>query len=226
MKIIKFKTNEAAVKTAAFFCQFWSLALLKFVLDMTYLFGKKNRSLYTLLLAFISCTGCGKYYMEKRPNKLWKQISENSQHFDVAIVPGFPFNGQTWDPLMKARISWSVYLFKKGIVRNFIFSGAAVHTPYVEAEYMKRYAIAAGIPEDHIFIETQAQHSTENIFYGYELARNLGFRSIALVTDPLQSWLTGSFTRRRFCTPVQHIPFLIDTLRANELDIDWIPQAY
>lgn len=192
---------------------------------MAYLFGKKNRSLYTLLLACITWTSCGKYYMEKRPNKLWKYISNNNKSFDVAIVPGYPFDGVAWDPLMKARISWSVYLYKQGIVRHIIFSGAAVHTPYVEAAYMKRYAIAAGIPEEHIFIENKAQHSTENIFYSYELARTLGFKTIALVTDPLQSWLTASFTKRRFGTSIQHIPIKWDTLQAHTINIANIDTA-
>lgn len=141
------------------------------------------------------------------------KVEKAHETYDVAIVPGYPFDGQEWDRLIKARILWAYTLYKNGIIKNIIFSGGAVHTPYVEAAYMRRYAIALGIPESNIFIETQAQHSTENIFYSYEMARSLGFKSIALVTDPLQSYLTTSFTHRRFKTLIQHIPFVMDTLR-------------
>ena len=154
--------------------------------------------------------------MDKRPKKLFSKVVQEQQSYDVAIVPGYPYDGQNWDKLIRSRIIWAYSLYERGIIRNVIFSGAAVHTPYVEAEYMRRYAVALGIPEEHTFVESQARHSTENIFYAYEMARSLGFKSIALVTDPLQSFLTNSFTFRRFRSPIQHLPFVMDTIRNYE----------
>lgn len=154
--------------------------------------------------------------MDKRPKKLFSKVVQEQQSYDVAIVPGYPYDGQNWDKLIRSRIIWAYSLYERGIIRNVIFSGAAVHTPYVEAEYMRRYAVALGIPEEHTFVEPQARHSTENIFYAYEMARSLGFKSIALVTDPLQSFLTNSFTFRRFRSPIQHLPFVMDTIRNYE----------
>lgn len=173
-------------------------------------------SCFSLLLVALTLSSCNKYVMDKRPKKLLSKVVQARQSYDVAIVPGYPFDGQNWDKLIKARITWAYKLYNDGIVRNIIFSGAAVHTPYVEAEYMRRYAIALGIREEHTFVETKALHSTENIFYAYEMARSLGFKSIALVTDPLQSFLTSSFTFRRFRSPIQHLPFVMDTLRSYE----------
>jgi hypothetical protein len=44
--------------------------------------------------------------------------------FDVIIVPGIPFQDQDWTSnLMKDRVVWSLYLYKKGIaayVPNFV----------------------------------------------------------------------------------------------------------
>ncbi|MCH5598756.1 YdcF family protein [Niabella ginsengisoli] len=88
---------------------------------------------------------------------------------------------------------------------------------------MGLYAQQLGIPDTNIFYETKAEHSTENIYYSYELARDKGFKTIALVTDPFQSSLTKRFTRRRFATPIQHIPFMVDTLKklnGNDYTID------
>ncbi len=113
---------------------------------------------------------------------------------------------------MKGRVLWSNYLIKQGIAKNVIYSGGAVYTPYVEAKIMALYGEALGIPKENIFVETQAQHSTENIYYSYQIAKKLGFEKIAVASDPFQSALLMGFTKRRFKLPIAHIPFIIDTL--------------
>ena len=54
-----------------------------------------------------------------------------------------------------------------GMAKNVMFSGSAVYTPYYESKIMALYAEAIGIPKERIYIETEAEHSTENIFYSY-----------------------------------------------------------
>lgn len=168
-----------------------------------------------LILGIGLWSSCG-YYNRKRPQKLYQETIREGQTFDAAIVPGYPFNGIAWDRLMKARVLWAYSLYRKGIVRNVIFSGGAVHSPYVEAKIMGLYARALGIPEEHIFYETRAEHSTENIYYSYLIARQQGFKSLVLCTDPLQSILLKRFTVRRFESPIAHLPFITDTLKAYE----------
>lgn len=132
--------------------------------------------------------------------------------FDAIIVPGIPYDGHAWDSVMKARVLWAWVLYKNHYTKNVIFSGAAVYTPYKEAYIMGRFAEKMGIPPDHIFYDTLARHSTENVYYSYLKAKALGFKSLALATDPFQSWMLRSFTRRRFATPIYHLPFVTDTL--------------
>jgi hypothetical protein len=134
------------------------------------------------------------------------------QPFDAVIVPGIPFKNGGWDSVMKARVLWSWVLYKNGYVRNIIYSGAAVYSPYKEAIIMGLYAQQLGIPHDHIFYDTLARHSTENVYYSYLLAKQLGFKTIALATDPFQSFMLRGFTRKRFSTPIYHMPFVTDSL--------------
>lgn len=134
--------------------------------------------------------------------------------FDAIIVPGVPFKDGSWDSVMKARVLWSWILFKNGIAKNIIYSGAAVYSPYKEAVIMGLYGRKLGIPSDHIFYDTLARHSTENVFYSYQLAGRLGFKTIALATDPFQSFMLRGFTHKRFATPIYHIPFINDSIRA------------
>lgn len=115
---------------------------------------------------------------------------------------------------MKSRVIWSYVLYKHGYAKNIIYSGGAVYSPYYEAKIMGLYGQQLGIPADHIFYDTRAEHSTENVFYSYELARKLGFKTIALATDPFQSSLLKFFTRKRFGTKIIHLPFVVDSLHA------------
>lgn len=165
----------------------------------------------SLLAALLFESGC--IFYKSRPKLLWKEGTARGQVFDAVIIPGSPFKYNAWDSIMKARVLWSYVLYKNGIVKNVIYSGSAVYSPYYEAKIMGLYAIQLGIPPEHIFYDTLAEHSTENVYYSYELARSQGFKSIAIATDPLQSFLLEDFTRKRFATPVVHLPFIKDSLK-------------
>jgi len=78
------------------------------------------------------------------------------------------------------------------MARNIIFSGGAIHTPYIEGRIMKIIADSLGIPPQHTFSEEQAPHSYQNVTYSYKLAHKLGFKKIAVATDPYQfAYMTG-----------------------------------
>ncbi len=134
--------------------------------------------------------------------------------YDVIVVPGYPFAETGWDSVMKGRVYWSKWLFDKGIAKNIIYSGSSVYTPYYEGEIMALYAIAIGIPKEHVFTETKAEHSVENLYYSYLKSKKLGFKSIALATDPYQSKQLKLFARLSIGKDVGIIPFVIDTLRS------------
>ncbi|HRO43992.1 MAG TPA: YdcF family protein [Flavipsychrobacter sp.] len=140
--------------------------------------------------------------------------ASNMKAFDAVIIPGIPFKNGSWDSIMKARVLWSYILYKNGYVKNIIYSGGAVYSPYKEAVIMGLYAQALGIPKENIFYDTTARHSTENVYYSYLIAKEKGFKSLALATDPFQSFMLRGFTRKRFGTPIYHVPFVIDSLKA------------
>lgn len=164
---------------------------------------------FFLLFSILLISGCT--FFRPKPATLYKRAI-TKQPYDVIIVPGVPYNGSDWSIAMKGRVIWANYLITKGIAKNVIFSGGAVYTPYVEAKIMALYAEVLGTPKDHIFIEDQAQHSTENIYNSYHLAKKMGFTKMAVASDPYQSNLLMGFTKRRFKLNIDHIPFVIDTL--------------
>ncbi len=94
------------------------------------------------------------------------------------------------------RILWATYLYKKGIAKNIIFSGAAVYTPYTECKIMRLMAIQLGVDSNHIFTEGKAQHSTENIYYSLQIAKLHDWTNIALATDNFQIKIVKHFIKK------------------------------
>lgn len=167
-----------------------------------------------ILLCFVILTSMSCSFSAKKA----QQILDESMHetYDMIIVPGIPLKNGVWDSTMKARVYWSKYLFDKGIAKNIMYSGSAVYTPYYEGEVMALYAAAIGIPSDHIFSETKAEHSTENIYYGYHKSKMLGFNKIAVATDPFQGKQLRGFAKKRLDKSVKVIPIVFDTLRTMQ----------
>ncbi len=177
------------------------------------------RHLIFLLTGLLFLSSCS--LAIRRSNRLFTEVHEKKMTFDAVIVPGVPLKNGTWDSTMKARVLWSVYLYKNNFTKNIIYSGAAVYTPFYEALSMGLYAQQLGVPAQHIFYDTLARHSTENVYYSYKVAKKNGFKSIALATDPFQSVLLGSFTKKRFSSPIQHIPIQFDIIRQmNDVSIE------
>jgi uncharacterized SAM-binding protein YcdF (DUF218 family) len=164
-----------------------------------------------LYIFVISCS-----YSSKTCLKLLQESMH--ERYDVVIVPGVPLENEKWSPTMKERIYWSKYLYDKGIAKNVMYSGSAVYTPYIEGKVMALYAEALGIPKGNIYSETKAEHSTQNIYYSYHKAKKLGFKKIALASDPYQTKSLQKFTRKRVSRDVRFIPAVIDTVNKMEMD--------
>lgn len=167
---------------------------------------------YHLVIAFIigiaSCGSTRTAFEKAKPE----------MPFDAVIVPGVPFD-TAWSDIMRARVLWSYHLYTHGLTKNIIFSGSAVYSPYIEARIMAEYAKKLGIPSEHIFTEERAEHSTENVFYSYYMAKDLGFQNVALATDPFQTKMVKSFAKRKKLN-IAYVPAIFDTIHAYYDDMD------
>jgi uncharacterized SAM-binding protein YcdF (DUF218 family) len=183
--------------------------ILLFILNIMYI--KKFGLLF--LPAALVVSACS--FSGKASKKLLEKAAASGP-YDVIIVPGIPLNDGKWDRVMKGRIYWSKYLFEKGIAKNIMYSGSAVYSPYYEAKVMALYAIALGLPTENIYTELKAEHSTENIYYSYQYARKLGFKKIAIASDPFQTRTLRGYARKRVSPDITLIPFVKDTLKMIE----------
>jgi vancomycin permeability regulator SanA len=140
-----------------------------------------------LVLSFTSCT-------------IFNEISINDadyQPYDAIIVPGFPFNDKEgkMNTFQRMRLFWALHLYETGETQYLIVSGNAVHSPYVEAEIFAIFLTELGVNPKHIIIENRAEHSTENVFYSLELAKNLDLKRVAVATDPMQTKMIAYLMR-------------------------------
>jgi hypothetical protein len=172
-----------------------------------------KRTLILLFLTVISFTNNSCLLFKPSAEKMTRRALKAHKEYDAIIVPGIQFREPAWDKVLQLRLIWAKHLYDKGIAKNIITSGSSVYTPYVEAEIMKEYLVAMGIPKEHVFVEERAEHSTENLWYGYRLAKKKGFTSIALCSDPFQSKMLYRFAKRRTKRQVYFLPAIFDTLR-------------
>ncbi|MGC4036333.1 MAG: YdcF family protein [Chitinophagaceae bacterium] len=174
----------------------------------------RKRFIAFIALSFIiSLSSC---YYSRNATKNLLHKAESAEPYDIIIVPGIKFENNKWDRVMKGRIYWAKYLFDRGIAKNIMFSGNSVYTPYYEAEVMKLYAVAIGIPSDRIYTEKKAEHSTENAYYSYHYAKKIGFKRIALASDPFQTRTLRGYIRKKVSRDIVLIPFVTDTLKVIE----------
>jgi uncharacterized SAM-binding protein YcdF (DUF218 family) len=176
--------------------------------------------IFVFLVCFCFLESC--FFLGASPKKRLRRVNE-IKPLDVIIVPGLPLYHGQWDTLLKTRILWSEFLYKKGYVKNVLYSGNAVYTPWMEGPSMALYAAQLGIDKEHILIDTIAEHSTENLYYGYQLAKQKGFKTIAVATDPFQCAMLHRFARKNFHDHIYFIPVIYDSILSRtsiELTID------
>ncbi|MCH2022786.1 MAG: YdcF family protein [Saprospiraceae bacterium] len=137
--------------------------------------------------------------------------------YDAVIVPGVPFEDSVWSDVMKIRVHWAIYLYKKGITKNIIFSGSSVYSPYTESKIMALYAEKLGVLKENIFIEDRAEHSSENLYYSYVLARKNGLHNIALTTDPFQNSFLRNFAKKIMLDDISFMPIVFDSLKTVDM---------
>jgi len=146
-----------------------------------------SSAVLVLLLTGCTIANPAKYYSR----------AEAKKPYDALIVPGMPYTDDGGVHIgLKARLVWAVHLYRTGFADRLIMSGAAVYTPYSEARIMREYAVAMGVPREHIILDERAEHSTENMYFGYQMACAAGLKNVALASDEFQVKMLKPMQRR------------------------------
>lgn len=105
---------------------------------------------------------------------------------DAAIVLGAASWGDVPSPVFRERINYAVALYKSGMVKKIIFTGARDSADEPPASAVaKRYAAGLGVPEADCLEEASSRTTEENLYFARELARAGGLATFLVVSDPL-----------------------------------------
>lgn len=130
-----------------------------------------------LLLGCLTAVGC----FHNSPPRI-------GQPYDAAVIPGCPSEADgSLSRCQKERAAWAAILWERGLASRFIPSGAAVYTPYVEAEHIAAAMTALGVPTDRIYLDPHALHTDENMRNAVRIARELGLQHLTVASHGPQA---------------------------------------
>jgi uncharacterized SAM-binding protein YcdF (DUF218 family) len=110
--------------------------------------------------------------------------------FDLVLIPGCPSRPDgSLSTCQWRRALWAAELYERGEAEHFVTSGAAVYTPYVEAEALAEAMVELGVPRRAITLESRALHSDENLLYTAEIVRERQAVAVAVASDGPQTRL-------------------------------------
>ena len=106
--------------------------------------------------------------------------------YSVIVVLGTKLSrGGVPGPVLTERVMHGVALFRQGRADMLVFTGGLGRAGITEAEGMRTLAVSAGVPEDHIVIETDSSTTLENAQLTARLMRERGWNTALVVSDRL-----------------------------------------
>jgi uncharacterized SAM-binding protein YcdF (DUF218 family) len=160
-------------------------------------------------------------FSEKQTIAMYQKAA-TKKPYDAIIVPGIPYEKGTENAILRSRVFWSYYLYSNGITQNVIYSGSSVYTPYTESKAMSVFGQYYGVKKENILTETRAEHSVENVYYSWLIAKNKGYKSIALASDPKQVKLMRIYARKKHIK-IDYIPIVysfIDSIPKSQPEVN------
>ncbi len=110
--------------------------------------------------------------------------ADGHARYDAVIIPGCPSEDDgSLSRCQMSRAAWAAVLWQRGVTGAFITSGGAVHSRYVEADAIAAGIGALGVPPDRIFVERNALHTDENMYYSLRIARARGWTRLAVASQ-------------------------------------------
>ncbi len=104
---------------------------------------------------------------------------------DAAIVLGAAVFRNRPSPVLRERINHALKLYESGTVDKLIFTGGVGwNDSQSEAEVARRYALARGVPDNDILIETTSTSTAENLENAQLIGTEQGLSTFLIVSTP------------------------------------------
>lgn len=109
------------------------------------------------------------------------EIATDIQTFDCILVlgAGVKANGTPSD-MLRDRLEVGIELYEFGVSDRILMSGDHMQHDYDEVGVMKRYAVDAGIPSEHVFLDHAGLSTYDSL---YRAAKLYGAKKVLIVTQ-------------------------------------------
>ena len=105
---------------------------------------------------------------------------------DAAIVLGAAVWDSVPSPVFRERINHAINLYKRGRVKNIIFTGGVGQGKIIsEGRAGRNYAIKFGIDSSDLFFEERSKVTYTNLLFAREILQNNNLKTALIVSDPL-----------------------------------------
>jgi uncharacterized SAM-binding protein YcdF (DUF218 family) len=133
-------------------------------------------------------------------------LTSSTTPSDAAVVMGATVFRNRPSPVFRERINHAIDLYRQGLVRYLIFTGGlAGNDELAESEAARNYAIAQGVPAEHIFIETESSNTCLNLLEAKRIMEENEMEQALIVSDPLHMrramWLAESIGLKAESSP-------------------------
>lgn len=82
------------------------------------------------------------------------------------------------------RVIEGIDLYKKGYAPKILMSGGPILWNLPAAEWMKKQAVASGVPGRDIFVQGKSESTLEDVLFTLPIVKKNNFKSVILVTSP------------------------------------------
>ena len=127
------------------------------------------------------------------------------RHADVGIVLGASLWNDRPSPALAERLDYAMKLYRDGLFDRFLVTGGLDRggVKLTEAEGMRDYLLARGVPPDAIVLENKARSTYENLRFSRDIMKENGWRTAVIVTHRFHGSRSADIARTLGYDPVQ-----------------------
>ncbi|WP_151736279.1 YdcF family protein ['Paenibacillus yunnanensis' Narsing Rao et al. 2020] len=149
--------------------------------------GKRRRSRrkYLLLTMLAGVLAAGLLWVAVVFNNINSAATDSPlPKADAGIILGMSMWGDEPSPGLQERLNYGLELYRQGAFSNFIVSGGLDREDYkyTEAEGMRNYLVAHGVPEEVIHLDNKSTSTYENLRFSQNIMQEEGFASAIVIT--------------------------------------------
>ncbi len=132
--------------------------------------------------------------------RLWQVVQaarrDGRRNADLILVLGRALRDDQPTEVFRARLERAARLYREGYAPRVLLTGGLTgKATRTEAEAGLEVLVAAGVPSAAVLLEDQSRHTLENLFHTRQTMRELGLRTILLVSDRLHIARAEAYAR-------------------------------